>query len=75
MLNTVESIIEALGGPTATATIVGVVPSAINNWKTRGEIPSDKFMLLERALADRGKGKPSPNLFGFKVPVKTAKSG
>jgi hypothetical protein len=61
----VDSVIEALGGPTATAVIVGVRPSAICNWKTRGSIPPDKFMLLERALADRGKGKPSTHLFGF----------
>jgi hypothetical protein len=68
MLTTVDSIIEALGGPAATAAIVGVRPSAISNWKTRGGIPSDKFMLLERALTDRGKGKPSPDLFGFEMP-------
>jgi DNA-binding transcriptional regulator YdaS (Cro superfamily) len=68
MLTTVDSIIEALGGSTAAAAIVGVGPSAISNWKTRGGIPSDKFMLVERALADRGKDKPSPNLFGFEMP-------
>jgi hypothetical protein len=74
MLTTVDSVIEALGGPTATATVVGVRPSAISNWKTRGSIPSDKFMLLERALADRGKGKPSPDLFGFETPSEEAAS-
>ena len=52
------------------AVVVGVGPSAISNWKARGGIPPDKFMLLERALAERGKGKPSPDLFGFE-PAKT----
>jgi hypothetical protein len=74
MLTTVDAVIDALGGLTATATIVGVRPSAISNWKTRGGIPSDKFMLLQRALADRGKRKPSPNLFGFEMPSESATS-
>jgi DNA-binding transcriptional regulator YdaS (Cro superfamily) len=74
MLTTVDSIIEALGGSTATAAIVGVGPSAISNWKTRGAIPPDKFMLLERVLAERGKGRPSPDLFGFEMPSETTSS-
>jgi|SoimicMinimDraft_4_1059732.scaffolds.fasta_scaffold136180_1 hypothetical protein len=74
MLTTVDSIIEALGGPAATAAIVGVVPSAISNWKTRGGIPPDKFMLLEKVLVERGKGKPSPDLFGFEMPAEAARS-
>jgi hypothetical protein len=67
MLTTIDSVIEALGGSTATATIVGVRPSAISNWKARGGIPPDKFMLLQRALAARGRGKPAPGLFGFEA--------
>jgi hypothetical protein len=72
MLTTVDAIIDALGGSAATAAIVGVGPSAISNWKARGGIPPDKFMILERALTDRGKGKPSPDLFGFEMPSERA---
>jgi hypothetical protein len=67
MLNSVDDIIEALGGSAATASILGVYPSAISNWKFRGGIPLSNFLLLEKALAARGKRKPSRKL--IKVPV------
>jgi hypothetical protein len=67
MLNSVDDIIKALGGPTATAAILGVYPSALSNWKDRGGIPLSNFLLLEKALVARGKRKPSRKL--LKVPV------
>jgi hypothetical protein len=68
MLTTVDAIIEALGGPATTAAILDVVPSALSNWKRRGGIPPTNFLLLERALVERGKSKPSPKLLKFPEP-------
>ena len=67
MLTSVDDIIKALGGPASVAAILGVYPSAISNWKSRGGIPLSNFLMLEKALVARGKRKPSPKL--IKVPV------
>jgi hypothetical protein len=67
MLTSVDAIVEALGGPAATAAILDVVPSAISNWKRRG-IPPGSFLLLEKALVARGKSKPSHGLLKFPEP-------
>ncbi len=64
MLETVESVIEELGGTFRAAEAAGVGPSAVSNWKTRGKIPSDQFLIISAALKTVGK-EVSPGLFGF----------
>lgn len=66
MLRTVESIIEALGGTSAVAELSGVGLSAVSNWKKRGRIPSEKFLMFKEALAMRG-DEADPVLFGFET--------
>lgn len=66
MLITVEAVVEALGGTTATATTVGVGASAVSNWLDRGKIAPDKFLLIREALAALGKDV-DPCVFAFKV--------
>jgi hypothetical protein len=66
MLTSVESVIEALGGPTKTAALAAVGASAVVNWRVRGEIPPDNFMLITDALRALGM-EAAPSVFGFKV--------
>lgn len=71
MLNSVDQVIDALGGPTKTAAVVGVGASAVINWRTRGEIPPEHFVLICDALASAGKGEVGRAVFGFKEPATT----
>lgn len=64
MLDTVDKIIEALGGTHKAAAALGVVPSAISNWKARGRIPSAQFFAITAALRESG-SEAAPGLFGF----------
>jgi DNA-binding transcriptional regulator YdaS (Cro superfamily) len=64
MLQTVDDVIKALGETQKAADLLGVVPSAVSNWKARGKFPSDKFLAITAVLKDRGK-RVSPVLFGF----------
>ena len=66
MINTVEEVIEALGGPSATASLVGLGPSAISNWSARGKISPNKFLIIKAALAALGKDV-DPAVFAFKA--------
>lgn len=64
MLTSVDAIVTALGGTTAVASLAGVSLPAVSNWKVRGRIPTDKFMIFDRALADR-ELRADPAVFGF----------
>ena len=65
MIGTIDDLIEALGGVAKVATLCGVGPSAVSNWRSRGRIPTEKFMMLADALRRAGKGEAAPALFGF----------
>ncbi len=64
MLNSVDDVIDALGGPSKTADLTGVGASAVVNWRTRGIAPA-KFLLVTQALKSRGL-EASPGVFAFK---------
>lgn len=66
MIDTVEDVITALGGPSATASLVGLGPSAISNWSARGKIAPDKFLIIKAALGALGKDV-DPCVFAFKT--------
>lgn len=70
MLTTVDEVILALGGPTKTAAVAGVGASAVVNWRTRGEIPPDCFLLIRDALTALGTDV-EPAVFGFKFADET----
>lgn len=70
MLETVEAVIEALGGSGKTAAITGVTAPAVSNWKERGRIPSDKYFAIAAHLKGTGK-EVSPVVFGA-APVEAA---
>jgi len=65
MLDSIDEVIEALGGPTAVAALAGVGASAVSNWRKRGRISQGSFMIVRDALAALGK-EASPAVFGFK---------
>jgi DNA-binding transcriptional regulator YdaS (Cro superfamily) len=66
MLCSADAVIKALGGTSAVATLTGVGPSAVSNWKARGTIPSENFLALSEALASR-EMEADPAVFGFKT--------
>ncbi len=66
MLDTVDSVVDAVGGPTAAAALAGVSLPAVSNWKARGKISSGKYVLFRDALAALGQ-QASPSVFGFKA--------
>lgn len=66
MLSTIDSVIEAVGGAAAVTALTGVGAPGQSNWKARGFIPSDLFLIFEDALRKAGKSA-DPALFGFKA--------
>jgi DNA-binding transcriptional regulator YdaS (Cro superfamily) len=70
MLTSVDAVIEALGGPTKIAALAGIWPSAVSNWRVRGEIPPENFLLISDALRAIGT-EAEPSVFGFKVEAGT----
>jgi DNA-binding transcriptional regulator YdaS (Cro superfamily) len=65
MLKSVEEMVDVLGGNSAAAALGGVSVPAVSNWKSRGRVPPDKFMVFSMALAKIGK-TADPAIFGFK---------
>jgi hypothetical protein len=64
MLETVEAVIEAVGGDAEAAKLAGVGASAVSNWKARGRIASGKAMIFTEALRALGKAA-DPAVFGM----------
>ncbi len=66
MIDSVDKVIEALGGPARTAELCGVGTSAVSNWAARGKISKGNLLPVRDALAARGL-EVSPVVFGFKA--------
>lgn len=64
MLDTVEAVIDELGGNSAVAKLTGFGPSAVSNWRARGRIPAKLHLTFSGALARNGK-TADPQLFGM----------
>ena len=62
MLNSIEEIIEAIGGHDAAAKLAGVGRSAVSNWKARGMIPPEYWHAFAKALS-LAKKKANPAVF------------
>jgi hypothetical protein len=67
MRTTVEAVLEAVGGDAEAARIGGVGASAVSNWKARGRIAADRYVVFSDALAAVGK-KADPAVFGMAAP-------
>lgn len=48
-----DEILDALGGESAVATMLGCGPSSVSNWKTRG-LPKGRWVDLVTLGAERG---------------------
>lgn len=64
MIDTVDALIEALGGNARVATLTGRRSSAISNWRKRGRVPAELSRVIERALGEKGQ-QAAPALFGM----------
>jgi hypothetical protein len=73
MLDSVDDVVEALGGPAKAAALCGVGASAVSNWSKRGRISKGGFLVVRDALADLGL-EASPVVFGFKAVVDEARA-
>ena len=52
-LATAKEVVDELGGPTAAARYLGVVPSAVTNWLRHGRIPPHWSIKLRRDFLQR----------------------
>ena len=50
-LETADQVIDALGGTTATARLLGFDPRRVSNWRKAGKFPAATFVALTEALA------------------------
>lgn len=50
----VSNLIRVLGGTSALARLMDVVPSAVSNWRRVGKFPSRHYLKMRDELADRG---------------------
>ena len=64
MLKSVDEVVEAVGGNAAVASLAGVKASAVSNWKARGSIPAEYFLIFSGFLTANGKSF-DPAVFGF----------
>lgn len=68
MITSVEQMIDALGGTSAAADLVGIDKRVVSNWKARGRVPAGYFFALTDALGAEGK-EVDPAIFGMKASV------
>ena len=54
LLETTTAVIDALGGTSATARILGCGMQRVSNWRHVANFPSDTYPVITRALAERG---------------------
>lgn len=64
MIDTVDALIDALGGNAAVAALTGRRSSAVSNWRKRGRVPAELSRVLESALGEKGR-QVAPSLFGM----------
>jgi hypothetical protein len=71
-LTSVDDVIDALGGNGAVASMLGLIGSnRVSNWRARGSLPADKFLLMQAELQRRGLRAP-PSLWGIASPNEAA---
>ena len=66
-LTTVDEVIDALGGTSETAKLVGRNSQAVSNWRARKQIPPETFVVLSAELRSRALSAPV-SLWGMVEP-------
>lgn len=68
-INSVDEVIERLGGDAVVARMLGISPQAVWNWKGRDKsMPADTFMPLSKALNEKDLYAP-PSLWRWREAV------
>lgn len=73
-LATAAEVIEALGGPAATARLTGRKAQHVWNWKNSDRLPAETFLVISSELEALGKSAP-PSLWGIAVPADSKVGG
>ena len=71
-LNTVEDVINALGGPAAVAKLSAGTLNSIYNWRAANKFPADTYLLLQSELRLRHLVAPD-HLWPMRMPVQPKK--
>ena len=65
MMDALSKAIEFIGGVTKLAAAIGVGQNVVSNWKSRGQVPADKCLAIERATGGMvTKEQLRPDIFG-----------
>lgn len=59
ILQTADQVFEALGGTQRVAQITGSKLSRVGNWKLIKSFPSNTYVVMQKALRERGKIAPA----------------
>jgi hypothetical protein len=68
-VNTVEEVIELLGGIDGMAALASTSTNAVYNWKFYRRFPADTYLLIQDALEELGKIAPD-DLWPMRKPGK-----
>ena len=63
-INTIDELIDELGGGSAVGRWLGITPEAVSMWKARGNIAPGWHMRLAAAVGRKGK-TINPEVFGM----------
>ena len=66
-INSIEKVIETLGGSMEVSRLLGIWKTAPANWVRRGRLPISTFPTLNRELARKGH-TAAPRLWGMRLP-------
>lgn len=64
LIETIDDLIDELGGTTAVAKRCDIAPEAVSNWKRRGQIATGWHMRLAADVKRKGK-MIHPDVFGM----------
>jgi hypothetical protein len=64
-ITTANEAIDKLGGTGAVAAMVGISAQAVSNWRAKGNIPPEYYLLLSAALVATG-ASVDPQVFGLR---------
>jgi len=54
-IRNIDELIDLVGGTTAVAAKTGVTPPAVSNWRVRGFIPPEFFVIFSEEARARGR--------------------
>lgn len=70
VLETVDAVMEELGGNRPVATLTASKPSAVSMWRKAQSFPTNQYLIMTEALREKGKTAPA-SLWGMKSPVES----